>query len=132
MRNSILLSTALLVFALLNCTSSSNLVGGFDKERWVSDSHYRFEVFHSKDFPDLRPLSEKEVFDLLGEPDMISDDGTLVYCLGIPEPRLRDGCNNALCLCSGYFIFIDFVVPEQWKVTYIGAEMGPKEKTDDE
>lgn len=70
----------------------------FDKQKWLTSSHYRYKIVRSDIFPDLEKLNRKQIVKLLGQPNF-NNKNIISYCLDIPNEKLTS--------CKGSFLAID-------------------------
>jgi|688.fasta_scaffold417297_1 hypothetical protein len=87
----------------------------FDKDKWLTSSHYRYEIVKGENFPDLKTLKKKQIIRLLGKPNTKSNS-ELTYCFDISSKK------NGNCEGSYLTISLSEKIPPKYRVTLVWVE----------
>lgn len=94
----------------------------FDKNKWLTNSEYRYKVVRSSEFPSIEKMSNIEIIETLGIPDKINC-AVFTYCLDINNTELNnDILNKNKCECSASYLIVDFDMPQKYRVTIVNVE----------
>jgi hypothetical protein len=90
---------------------------GFDKQKWLTSSNYRYEVVKGPAFPKIENMTKKEIISLLGQPNF-DKKNKLTYCFDfIKENRKMEKCE-----CSFLTIDLNKNIPSKYHVAIIWTE----------
>ena len=120
------MNKAILVILVIVAIISNNINkqnnNEFDKQKWLSNSEYRYEISKSNKFPNFKGKSKKYVKEILGEPDEIRDN-VYIYCLDIKPAKYYDSeLKRKVCKCKASYVLIDFEINDKWKTTFVWVE----------
>lgn len=89
----------------------------FDKQKWLTNSKYRYEVVKSSEFPKIENMTKKEIISLLGQPNF-NLNNKLTYCFDFP----KENGKMQKCDCSFLTIDLNKNIPPKFRVAIIWTE----------